>query len=147
MRLSQSTSSIVGFCVIAALMGFSLAAHAEDVRKSKPILPSPEYDFYYPGGFVVFTVPTHSELVRMCGQKHEPFPSCSGKDAKGTCVILALPRDEISALGYSYDAVKRHEFGHCNGWPADHPGMRAAADDTSPEKCSCFRTEGRQKIA
>jgi hypothetical protein len=83
MRLSQSTSSIVGFCVIAALMGFSLAAHAEDVRKSKPILPPPEYDAYYPGGFVVLTVPTHSELVRMCGQKHEPFHSCSGKDAKG----------------------------------------------------------------
>ena len=53
----------------------------------------------------------------MCGQEHEPFPSCSGKDEKGTCVILALPREKIAAMGYTYDAVKRHEFGHCNGSP------------------------------
>jgi hypothetical protein len=91
-----------------------------------PILPPPEYDYYYPGGFVVFTLPSHAELVRMCGEGHDPFPSCSGKDANGTCVILALPRDEIAALGYTYDAVKRHEFGHCNGWPKNHPGARNA---------------------
>jgi hypothetical protein len=101
---------------------WTVAAYGEPAPQ--PILPPPEYDYYYPGGFVVFTVPTHSELVRMCGQEHEAFPSCSGKDANATCVILMLQRDEIAALGYTYDAVKRHEFGHCNGWPKSHIGAR-----------------------
>jgi hypothetical protein len=33
----------------------------------------------------------------------------------------------MPAMGYDYDDVKRHEFGHCNGWPKDHAGMRAFA--------------------
>ena len=104
--------AIAGYVVLSLLSAGT--AHAGETL-SKPILPPPEYDYYYPGGFDVFTVPTHSELVRMCGEEHEPFPSCSGKDPDGRCIILALPRDEMLALGYVYDDVKRHEFAHCNG--------------------------------
>ena len=106
--------------IAALFLATSLAAYGDP----QAILPPPEYDYYPPGGFRVLTVPTHSELVRMCGQEHEPFPSCSGKDANATCVILMLQRDEIAALGYTYDAVKRHEFGHCNGWSKSHIGAR-----------------------
>lgn len=31
---------------------------------------------------------------------------------------------------YTYAAVLRHELGHCNGWPGDHPNTRAIG----PEK-------------
>jgi hypothetical protein len=102
---------------------WTVAAYGEP---QQAILPPAEYDYYPPGGYRVFTVPTHSELVRMCGEGHAPFPSCLlGKDQNGACVILALPRLDMPALGYNYDDVKRHEFGHCNGWPKDHAGMRS----------------------
>ena len=110
---------------IAALILATGAAQAGGEPPLQAILPPPEYDYYPPGGFRVFTVPTHSELVRMCGQEHAPFPSCGGRDKNGVCIILALPRLEMPAMGYDYDDVKRHEFGHCNGWPKDHAGMRS----------------------
>ena len=113
---------------IAALFLATGVAHTELLGAygdPQAILPPPEYDYYPPGGFRVFTVPTHSELVRMCGQEHAPFPSCGGRDKNGVCIILALPRLEMPAMGYDYDDVKRHEFGHCNGWPKDHAGMRS----------------------
>ena len=114
---------------IAALFLTTGTAHTETNLAAygdpQAILPPPEYDYYPPGGFRVFTVPTHSELVRMCGQEHAPFPSCGGRDKNGVCIILALPRLEMPAMGYDYDDVKRHEFGHCNGWPKDHAGMRS----------------------
>jgi hypothetical protein len=116
---------------VAALFLATGAAHTEtNVRYGDPqaILPPPEYDYYPPGGFRVLTVPTHSELVRVCGQvgqEHAPFPSCGRRDKNGVCIILALPRLEMPAMGYDYEDVKRHEFGHCNGWPKDHAGMRS----------------------
>ena len=110
---------------IAALILATGAAQAGGEPPLQAILPPPEYDYYPPGGFRVLTVPTRSELVRMCGQEHAPFPSCGGRDKNGVCIILALPRLEMPAMGYDYDDVKRHEFGHCNGWPKDHAGMRS----------------------
>ena len=35
----------------------------------------------------------------------------------GTCFIFAM-------RGKLTPDLKRHEIGHCNGWPADHPGAR-----------------------
>ena len=37
------------------------------------------------------------------------------------CIIGMLPDKELTARGYSSERVMRHELGHCNGWPADHP--------------------------
>src|SRR6516164_9303380 len=93
----------------AALFLATGTAHTEPLAAygdPQAILPPPEYDYYPPGGFRVFTVPTHSELVRMCGQEHAPFPSCGGRDKNGVCIILALPRLEMPAMGYDYDDVK-----------------------------------------
>lgn len=40
---------------------------------------------------------------------------------------IYLPRPSIKWMLYpnqSYAALIRHEIGHLNGWPQDHPGMR-----------------------
>ena len=36
------------------------------------------------------------------------------------CWVIHIDRD---AYGTTPEAVLRHEIGHCNGWPANHPGM------------------------
>jgi hypothetical protein len=37
---------------------------------------------------------------------------------------IVLATDEIiKAAGWTSEIVRRHEFGHCNGWPADHRGQ------------------------
>jgi len=43
----------------------------------------------------------------------------------GTIATALGKSDQLPAMGYDYDDVKRHEFGHCNGWPKDHAGMRS----------------------
>jgi hypothetical protein len=39
-----------------------------------------------------------------------------------TCHILIAPLKELQKSGYTLDTIRRHEIGHCNGWPGDHPG-------------------------
>jgi len=82
---------------IAALFLTTGTAHTETNLAAygdpQAILPPPEYDYYPPGGFRVFTVPTHSELVRMCGQDHAPFPSCGGEGTKTESASSSRYRD------------------------------------------------------
>jgi hypothetical protein len=37
---------------------------------------------------------------------------------------------QLAFDGLSYEIVLRHEVGHCNGWPGDHPGMRVDFKNT-----------------
>ena len=39
---------------------------------------------------------------------------CTDDKVPGKCTIYLLPWEHIKA-------IRRHEIGHCNGWPADHP--------------------------
>ena len=34
------------------------------------------------------------------------------------CIIVMIDKP---SLGVSPEAVLRHEIGHCNGWPSNHP--------------------------
>jgi hypothetical protein len=36
--------------------------------------------------------------------------------------IIILDDASLARLGWNSDIIIRHELGHCNGWPADHPG-------------------------
>ena len=111
--------------LVVVLVFWTVAAYGGEPML---ILPPWEYDYYPDGGFVVFNANNRSDLVRMCGE-HDSLPSCYAGKGPGPngrkCVIFMLPRDEIEALGYNYDALKRHEFGHCNGWPKSHIGARS----------------------
>jgi hypothetical protein len=84
-------------------------------------LPPGQYD-HEPTKFVVEHVLTSDEVNKIChangatdwnGQKAAPssrFWACSHVTSSG-CEIWRID-DGI---------VRRHEIGHCNGWPANHP--------------------------
>jgi hypothetical protein len=36
--------------------------------------------------------------------------------------IIILDDASLARFGWNSDIIIRHELGHCNGWPADHPG-------------------------
>jgi hypothetical protein len=38
--------------------------------------------------------------------------------------IVKLPDDQIRVAGHDPEVFMRHEIGHCNSWPAHHPGAR-----------------------
>ena len=46
------------------------------------------------------------------------------------CWIIHAPEKDIIEAGYTVKIVIRHERGHCNNWPSNHPGSRVptAAD-------------------
>jgi hypothetical protein len=39
------------------------------------------------------------------------------------------PKEIVRAAGYIPAIVLRHEIGHCNGWPKEHPGAGALTGD------------------
>jgi hypothetical protein len=42
------------------------------------------------------------------------------------CHVYIAEDEILKAAGLTYEIAYRHEIGHCNGWPADHPGARPA---------------------
>ena len=57
--------------------------------------------------FCVFTLPQPRDVTKV------------------DCTIHIVDDKVIRAAGYEPDVIRRHEIGHCNGWPADHRGARA----------------------
>jgi hypothetical protein len=43
---------------------------------------------------------------------------CSLSNPDGSCTIVYIDR---TVNGVTPMAVRRHELGHCNGWPSNHP--------------------------
>jgi len=76
--------------------------------------PPPQYVHPYHGQVIEHRV-SQAELVALC---HGPANGCSWVNA-GVCHI-ALPSDEKDRRLIA--SMRRHEVGHCNGWPGYHPG-------------------------
>jgi hypothetical protein len=76
--------------------------------------PPAQYAHPYHGQVIEHRV-SQAELIQLC---RGPATGCSWVNA-GAC-HLALPNYEkdrpLLAL------MRRHELGHCNGWPSYHPG-------------------------
>jgi hypothetical protein len=53
------------------------------------------------------------------------FYAATGTVTKVFCTIHIVGDKVIRAAGYEPDDIRRHEIGHCHGWPADHRGARA----------------------
>jgi hypothetical protein len=57
-----------------------------------------------------------SQFVLGCG--------CGRRYQDGVCRVVIASDQDIARTSTSFEIVYRHEIGHCNGWPASHPGMR-----------------------
>jgi hypothetical protein len=100
---------------LACFLGFAAPAAAQGV----PLVPPAEFDMPYPGQ-TDLTIVDSSNVVNECSTDtfRAPFGTagCAWVES-GTChIVVALhsPRANVGDL-------IRHERGHCNGWPADHP--------------------------
>src|SRR5262245_37432859 len=87
------------------------------------ILPPAEYDHFYDGDLTIKIVPDLISLRAACGTDKETMLACAMRNAKG-CVIYMVEDRVMRERGWNTGLLLRHEIGHCNGWPGDHPGQR-----------------------
>jgi hypothetical protein len=88
--------------------------------------PPARFDHPYDGELTVMKLP-QPLLQNVCRQLFPQFgySDTTHKDQRG----CSIPRDGHCLVvtidkpfnGATPDAVLRHERGHCNGWPANHP--------------------------
>ena len=83
-------------------------------------LPPLQYDYPFPGPIVITHRPT---LEGICASKLSC--ACATRVAY-VCQIFVSDDKVLKSLGCKFDGrTLRHEIGHCNGWPSDHPGARS----------------------
>jgi hypothetical protein len=94
------------------------------------IFPPAEYDHYYEGDLTIKIVDTLQELHDICQLEGTKLLACSTRN-HSSCIIVMV-RDEIMRQrNWTTGMLLRHEMGHCNGWPGDHPGERAISWPTT----------------
>jgi hypothetical protein len=86
-------------------------------------LPPAEFDHEYKGKLTILKEDNYVFLQYVCKDvpnaiacSYRTYDSVSG--ATLSCLIMLGPAAHENA------EVLRHELGHCNGWPGDHPGAR-----------------------
>jgi hypothetical protein len=82
------------------------------------LLPPSQYD-HPPQIPVIEKVVPWNELQRLCRASERPIYNGTGYGLWG-CAIVKDGKCYVARL--DVPGVKRHELGHCNGWPKDHPG-------------------------
>jgi len=108
------------------------------------ILPPLEYDHPYKGKLTINVVRNAAEMEAACaglpkipgGRASCAEPSTSrlmawlrgkeGRKVYDSCVIHIRNDKDLRAMGWAPEIIRRHEIGHCNGWPGDHKGGRPA---------------------
>jgi hypothetical protein len=85
----------------------------------RKILPPPEYDHHYDGALKITVAETFAELADFCGRALKN--ACAKHIDGGDRCLVYMIKEEL--LQWTREIVLRHEIGHCNGWPGDHPGM------------------------
>jgi hypothetical protein len=97
------------------------------------VLPPTQYDRLFQGTVTVQRG-DQAFMEMYCPKSTLPLTlGCArrGLNADGTysnlsCRIIIADDDPLEAAGHDWLTVLRHEIGHCNGWPGDHKGARAA---------------------
>jgi hypothetical protein len=86
-------------------------------------LPPVEFDHPTEDPVEIVDVATEAELRNICGYTNSNLTIVGCAAAlPGLCRIYLGPRPAWTGL--TRNIVIRHETGHCNHWPGDHPGMR-----------------------
>jgi hypothetical protein len=91
-----------------------------------PLLPPLQYDHPYKGTVEIERAETDLDLRGMCPHY---FPHGRGVACAwvrdNICNIVMFTDDILQGVHrMNPEHVFRHEIGHCNGWPGDHPGGR-----------------------
>src|SRR5262249_27477667 len=85
----------------------------------KKLLPPPVYDRHYEGDLTLRVVSTLEELNAVCRVGHF-IQACASRHPLN-CVVYMVKDEVMREYGYNTGQLLRHEIGHCNGWPNDHP--------------------------
>jgi hypothetical protein len=93
--------------------------------KTYPILPPIEFDHYYEGDLTINMVNTQEELFAACGMEPNRFLLACSTHTRTACLITMVKDEVMRSKGWTTGLLLRHEIGHCNGWPGDHPGERS----------------------
>lgn len=99
---------------VLALSQLVLLTASADALPPAP-LPPAQYDRPFAGKLIVVKV-SFARMQRICGAGR--WWVCEGftfGNINGVCKVYVTVRDA---------RLIRHEVGHCNGWPAHHPGAR-----------------------
>lgn len=110
------------------------------VIRPQAVLPPAEYDHPYKGIMVTTVAKDLEQLLSLCKKKERTLLACSYRYSTGCLVVLAK-RERIEAAGFTVDIVKRHENGHCNGWPGLHPGARTL-QEAGPQQAAADSVVG-----
>ena len=103
------------YAIALALM--TTAAHAQTV-------PPPEYDRPYRGHLTVERIATHAALLAACRRwAGSNIIGCAYRSGD-SCRVVIVTDNLLKAANSTRARIMRHELGHCNGWPGDHPGAR-----------------------
>ena len=121
--------------ISAALTLLALVPSAANAEPPKPapylmrppgavrVLPPPEYDRPYTGKLTIERVDTPEQVQTACNLK-KPALACAFPGDGTRCRIVMVPDEFIRATGYTPEIVLRHERGHCQFWPANHPNQQ-----------------------
>jgi hypothetical protein len=90
------------------------------------MMPPLQFDHVYQGKLTVKRV--DPDQMRLACPKPKPGNTMLGcaHVGQGACEIIILDDASLADLGFNSDIILRHESGHCNGWPADHPNAETA---------------------
>src|SRR5262249_58987305 len=111
----------LGFCVLLTV--FLPGGEVTAQERSVPIFPPAEYDHYYEGDLTIRIVATIEELYAICQLKQPNLLACTLRNHH-SCVIVLVDDDVMRRRSWTTGMLLRHEMGHCNGWPGDHPNER-----------------------
>ena len=93
------------------------------------VLPPAEYDHDYDGDLTIRMVESLAELHAYCKLDAPQMLACSVRNAR-SCLIVMVDDVIMRKRGWNTGLILRHERGHCNGWPGDHPGERPLITST-----------------
>jgi hypothetical protein len=119
--------------MLAVLWAVTALAQTEaQFARARLTLPPPEYDHPYSGKLEIHFLP-EKEFVTACPSPPGLFRTACTQRYADRCIIRLRPDVDIDKYPFLADViVVRHEIGHCNGWPPNHPGIRAAEPATWP---------------
>src|SRR5215472_2981341 len=125
---------MISICLFSTISAYAHGADFTPFDQGQlRIFPPPQYDRAYKGKLDIRHVDAE-EMKLLCPPNiHGQRIACTKIATSTYCLVYIGPADELEALGYTYETVKGHEIGHCNGWKPDHPGMHALKEGETRE--------------